>query len=275
MKSFLRNTAHTDLTCTVQFMLTQHEIINSALSFGVDEETATIASERIIKREIYLLGFSGKLASGKDSVAQGVVSALKIEPVVHMSFAQPLKDEVDKAILLIRDKSVDQARKILSVNDSSVFDEFANLLSEALIETPEATSRTRTAGMRRVLQFWGTEVRRAEKDDYWVSKAIANALKFAADGKNLFYTDGRFPNEITGPQSVGFIVIRLEVSPEVQAERLASRDGLIPDPLTLSHPSETALEGYEGFDLVTDNEGKFEDTVEVVSNWILTRSKQN
>jgi hypothetical protein len=255
-------------------MLTRSDIIKSALSFGVDEETASIAAGRIINREVLMLGFSGKLASGKDSVALGVVSALKLEPVVHMSFAQPLKEEVNQAIMLIHDRSANEAREILRVNDSDVFDEFVSLLSYALAETPGATSMTRTAGMRRVLQFWGTEVRRAEQDDYWVSKAVVNGLNFASAGKNLFYTDGRFPNEIEGPQSVGFMVIRLEVSPEVQAERLALRDGLIPDPLSLVHPSETALDDYKGFDLVTDNEGKFEDTVELVSSWIYSRSLQ-
>ena len=255
-------------------MLTRSEIIKSALSFGVDEETASIAAGRILSREVLMLGFSGKLASGKDSVALGVVSALKLEPVVHMSFAQPLKEEVNQAISLVRDRSISEAREILCVKDSGIFDNFVTLLSLALQETPRATSMTRTAGMRRVLQFWGTEVRRAEKDDYWVSKAVVSALNYAANGKNLFYTDGRFPNEILGPQSVGFMVIRLEVSPEVQAERLASRDGLIPDPLSLVHSSETALDGYLGFDLVTDNEGKFEDTVELVSSWILAQSLQ-
>jgi len=215
-----------------------------------------------------MLGFSGKLASGKDSVAAGVVSALGLDPVVHMSFAQPLKDEVDQAIELIRSTSVSEAKRVLQVANEAVFDEFVDMLSTALQESPEATARTRTAGIRRVLQFWGTEVRRAERGDYWVSKAVRTALNNAAAGRHLFFTDGRFPNEIAGSQAVGFLVVRLEVSPEVQAQRLAARDGLAPDPLSLIHPSETALDTYQGFDLVTDNEGSFDTTVAFVSSWV-------
>lgn len=249
-------------------MQSRLDIITAAMSHGVSEETASIAADRILRREVVMLGFSGKLASGKDSVASGVVNALGLDPVVHMSFAQPLKDEVDQAIELIRSTSPSEARQVLHVANEAVFDEFVNLLTSALQEAPEATARTRTAGIRRVLQFWGTEVRRAELDEYWVSKAVSTALSNAAAGRHLFFTDGRFPNEIAGSQTIGFLVVRLEVSPDVQAQRLAARDGLAPDPLSLIHPSETALDSYQGFDLVTDNEGSFDATVDYVSTWV-------
>lgn len=256
-------------------MRTAQDIIEFAASLGVDGAVASNAATKIVERDVLLLGFSGKLASGKDSVAAGVVADLELDPVVHFSFAQPLKDEVDEAIALAKSGSVGMIRRELDVKNAAACAEFTSLLLSALEEDPEATARTRTAGIRRVLQFWGTEVRRAERDDYWVSKAVGTALAHAADGHSLYYTDGRFPNEIAGSQNIGFLVVRLEVSPEVQAQRLSARDGLAPDPVSLIHPSEIALDDYPGFDLVTRNEGQFHETVRLVSDWVREQTKRS
>ena len=248
------------------------DIVSAATGFGVDQGLATIAAEMICEREVVMLGFSGKLASGKDSVAAGVVASVGLEPAIHFSFAKPLKDEVDLAIGLAKSGRLSYLRDELRVQSAEVCRTFEDLLVDALTEDPDATARSRTAGMRRVLQFWGTEVRRAERDDYWVSKAVDTALRHASEGRSIYYTDGRFPNEIAGSQQIGFLVVRLEVSPEVQAQRLEARDGLAPDPVSLLHPSEIALDHFKGFDLITRNEGPFDQTVGFVSDWVRSQT---
>ena len=249
------------------------EIKDLAQGFGVKSQVAEAAAMNIVDGVVTLLGFSGKLASGKDSVASGVVSRLGLGTPLHLSFAHALKEEVDTTFRLVREGRVGEIMDVMGLHDPGTTDVYVSLVLDALREQPGIDARTRTPGVRRVLQFWGTEVRRAQQFDYWVCKAASEAMSAAAAGNHVFYTDGRFPNEIAASQKLGFLVIRLEVSPDVQSARLQQRDGLRPDPTSLVHPSEVALDDYTGFDLVTSNEGDFEQTVTFVSNWVRDRQR--
>ncbi len=246
-------------------------LVEHAIAHGVDEKTARTAAGRIVSGDVRLLGFSGKLASGKDSVAAGVVRRLKLDPVVHYSFAKPLKDEVDEVLALLRQGSAEQVPAALQVNSGSRLDEVIDSARKALQDDPTCDARTRTPDMRRVLQLWGTEIRRAQDYDYWVKRATVAVMGHVADGSHVFYTDGRFPNEITSSQQIGFVVFRLQVDPAVQAQRLSHRDGLELDPSAQVHPSETALDDFSGFDLLVDNNGPFEHTVNIVVEWLQAR----
>jgi hypothetical protein len=249
-------------------MPTEVEIIEAGERFGVGSTVAALAASNITSGAVTLLGFSGKLASGKDSVAAGVVSNLGLTETLHLSFAHALKEEVDETLRFAREGRIDVIMETMHLTDRDAVGQYVALVRAALDEQPDVDARTRTPGIRRVLQFWGTEIRRAQQFDYWVCKAAVEAMTAAANGRHVFYTDGRFPNEISASQQLGFLVVRLEVSPEVQAMRLAQRDGLRPDPASLIHPSEIALDDYRGFDLVTSNEGSFDATVGYVSEWV-------
>ncbi len=248
--------------------LDHDSIMSTALEHGVDEEVAAEAARRIMTREVSLLGFSGKLASGKDSVAAGVVRRLRLDPVLHYSFAHPLKDEVDTVLNLLRTGREGDIPPLLDVREGVPLTELLDLARVALAEDPGCDARTRTPAIRRVLQHWGTEIRRAQDYDYWVKSATRTILTHAATGTNVFYTDGRFPNEISSSRQIGFVVFRLQVDPLVQAERLSHRDGIGLDPLAQQHPSETALDHFDQFDLKVDNNGPFEQTVSHIVNWL-------
>ena len=256
-------------------MRTYEEILDAALRADVPAEVAARAAAMITSGKVTLLGFSGKMASGKDSVADAVMSRLGLADAIHYSFATPLKEEVDVALKLARDGRTSEIMSTLGVHDGDVGGKFLTLLNDALAVDPTASARTRTPEMRRVLQFWGTEIRRAEDYNYWVNKALHVVLDHAAHGGHVYFTDGRFENEIAGSQEVGFRVVRLEVSPEVQARRLEQRDGLKPDPVSLLHPSEIALDNYTGFDLVVNNEGPFEASVEVIARWLIEKQSNS
>lgn len=242
-----------------------------AIAHGVDPGIARLGAERIASGAVTLLGFSGKLASGKDSVAAGVVRRLRLEPVVHYSFAQPLKDEIDVVLELARQERYDDVAENLSVPSSPALQELLDHVREALCNDPTCDARTRTPQIRRVLQLWGTEIRRAQDYDYWVKKATATVMGHAANGTHVYYTDGRFPNEIASSQQIGFVVFRLQVDASTQAARLAHRDGIGIDPAAQSHPSEIALDEFAGFDLVVDNNGPFEQTVSRIVSWLAAR----
>ena len=91
---------------------------------------------------------------------------------------------------------------------------------------------------REVMQHFGTDAFRSEYGpDVWVD-SLFQRLRFELPLRAVV-TDVRFPNEVTGVQEVGGDVIRIDAS-----ERLSSSDG---------HASETALDGYEGYDRVVQN----------------------
>lgn len=128
----------------------------------------------------------------------------------------------------------------------------------------------RTDEIRLVLQTHGTDVRRVEDPDYWVRKALEKADEVLASGRAAVITDVRFPNEAMAIKAGGGLVVRLEVSQETAARRLARRDGR---PIAwTAHDTETALDSARGlFDLTVSNEGPLEETVSKVVEFVSRR----
>jgi len=88
---------------------------------------------------------------------------------------------------------------------------------------------------REFLQYFGTDVCRSLKEDVWVDFCI-NQIK-AEQSALALVGDCRFPDEVKAIQDAGGKVIRLTRTPHDD-----------------SHASEVALDTYEGFDAIIDNE---------------------
>lgn len=230
-----------------------------------DRHTAELAQQRLLQGGVDLLGVSGKLASGKDAVAASVMQHLGHDNPLHWSYARPMRGEVDQLIAILSSSpSADAATSRIAEEqgvDEHHARHIAGLLLPALAVTPDLTSWHRTPVMRTVLQYWGTEVRRAQDHDYWVRRALNQVLPAIAEGRTVYFTDLRFPNEVDYPKALGFLTVRISVTEATQAARLRARDGLDPSPETTGHLSETALDDYDGFDLVVDNNGPLEHAV--------------
>ena len=93
---------------------------------------------------------------------------------------------------------------------------------------------------RSLLQWWGTDYRRAKTPDYWVDK-LRKTLD-AHDPEIALITDVRFPNEVEAIHAWGGYVVK--------CTRLGQ-----PDVEVNEHPSESALDGYRGWDfyITADN----------------------
>jgi hypothetical protein len=235
---------------------------------GADEQLVNRAAERLATGNVTLLGISGKLASGKDAVAAEVMTELGVTDPLHWSYARPMRSEIDQIIAVIADSS-DPTVAAARVADEQGIDAHharyvTEMLAPAVAVSPELSSWQRTPVMRAVLQYWGTQVRRAQDHDYWVKRALGQVLPSIADGRSVYFTDLRFPNEVDIPRRLGFLTVRITVSPEVQAQRLFARDGLAPNAEALAHESETALDGYEEFDLMVNNDGPIHEAVGVI-----------
>lgn len=205
--------------------------------------------------EIKLL-FSGKLGSGKDTVAAAVSARLSGNSS-RISFAEGVRREVNEVIDLIRaansqrDCSEDISRK-MDIPFQSARD-MVDILYQAVKDDNNLSADMRTNTMRTALQYWGPTVRRSQNKNYWVDKAMRNALLETRKGNLVYITDGRFPNEIDAAAEAGFVTIRLETPEESRIMRIKERDGKPPEPAALHHSSETALDNYVNFDLILDN----------------------
>ena len=87
---------------------------------------------------------------------------------------------------------------------------------------------------RECLQYFGTDICRKIKPNIWVDSCIKRMLESGTD--LAIVPDVRFPNEAEAIKKAGGKVVRLTRSPHDD-----------------QHESETALNGYEGFDYVLDN----------------------
>lgn len=121
-----------------------------------------------------IIGLTGKMGNGKNSVGLILCKKYGYE---EASFAFELRMEVSEAI---RSKTFPEGvpehiRQYLSTCDPE---------DVWLKPTPD--------GMRIALQYWGTDLRRAEDEDYWVKLLFANIK--GTDCKYVV-TDVRFPNE--------------------------------------------------------------------------------
>lgn len=180
--------------------------------------------------------FSGKIASGKDYTADRLCKILK-EPQ-KVAFGDSLKDELDE-VYSQRNLSEEDFSKLFSVTP-----EEASRTLELVSEFPKNYNwEKKTAHMRKAIQLWATEVRRNQSELYWVEKAGEKILKALREGRSVVIVDTRFPNEAKFLKDAGVPIIRLDVSPELQRERVISRDGYF-DHERLNHSSETSLDEW-------------------------------
>lgn len=94
---------------------------------------------------------------------------------------------------------------------------------------------------RSLMQWWGTEYRRAQDDNYWVKKT----LDLCSGNEVYIISDLRFKNEAKGIRDAGGYLIRVE------------RPGR-PSISNANHPSEIDLDDWEDWDHVILNASTIE-----------------
>lgn len=202
-----------------------------------------------MKTNVVAIAFSGKMASGKDYVADRFSELFTNSSKV--SFADALKREVDSIFAYVTDES----SKNTSCEDfCQIFycqEEEYERISEIVQDFPEEYNWERkTDAMREALQVWGTEVRRKQDELYWVKKVEEKIRDNYRNGIFSIITDVRFYNEAESLRSFGVPIVRLVISPDIQIERIMNRDGGF-DFSRLSHISEVDLDDFH-FDLALD-----------------------
>lgn len=207
----------------------------------------------IIDASSKLIGISGKLGSGKDYLANELETIFhsKNIPTARLSFAGPLKEEINQIINIIRKTNyttsaivtVMKEMKLTAVQAETIVE----LLQKEALANPSFTAYDRTPSTRKAAQLMGTDYRRAQDNNYWVKKLLEQ--KGTVTEPYTIITDARFPNEVDDALNKFGVSIRLEIPDDILNERRLNRDGFQYSEEALNHPSETALDDYKNFDM--------------------------
>ena len=246
------------------------EFLDAASTYDVPPSTAAAAWRNLASGDAAGAAFSGKLASGKDTVAPLLLARLDVTDPAVVGFSHPLKREVTELVGVV-DAAVDAPHAAEQVAERfavglAAAETVTDMLWADVHGAAECSAGlsgwSRTAAVRAVLQFWGTEVRRAADPLFWVRRAARQVYDMLAAGRHVQVTDLRFLNEAVAADAAGLVTVRVDVTCETQRARLRARDGLDVTSAAASHPSETELDGFDGFRVRVSNDGPLDDTVD-------------
>lgn len=226
--------------------------------------------------ELTLVATSGGPGAGKDAWAPWIlrnVFDVDEDFMTHRAYADPLRDELNDIIAAALPS---HARGDRQAAITTLAEQFRLSPTEATSMVTLLWERDRLEGLnawrrkeldpqsgqllRRLLQLHGTDIRRRQDPDYWVKRLVPRLAEDLQQGRAVYLTDVRETNEVAGVQALGGIVVRLDATVETRQARIADRDGYTPSPSELSHPIETALDAYDGFDVRVSNDGSWQDT---------------
>lgn len=201
-----------------------------------------------------IIGMSGKIASGKDSVGEATIKCFG-DNYTLLSFGNELKTEINTIIynvLSYENYTPSQLLKEMNVENKYIKEatQIINVLYKDKLEGILTDAWNKTPGVRHSVQLWGTDVRRSQDNQYWANKLRTTINDSTDKGSNILISDVRFDNEMDMVKELTPYLIRLDVDEDVQKQRLFQRDGhsVIPQ-----HSSETELDNRSDFFLRINN----------------------
>lgn len=194
-----------------------------------------------------IIGISGKKQCGKDTVCK-IIKALDIwnrygDGDMLTFVKMLLKTPNPLGSIWYKHAYADKLKQVLSIIlnvDVVAFEDNIFKMSNSEIAKPEGGYYTN----RELLQRFGTEVGRSISPTLWVDALFTSY----SEDDHWIIPDVRFPSEAKAIKDRGGIVIRVD------------RETLSHD----NHPSETALDDYEGFDYRIDNNSDIEHLIDKV-----------
>jgi hypothetical protein len=134
-----------------------------------------------------VVGVSGYKGAGKDAVADILV---RDHGFTKMAFADPLKRMIEKL-----DPILGYHKEYCCENCDAEVEEvrLSTLLAYGMTQEEIKRDFMYGAELRRLWQGFGTDVMRADDEDYWVNRASIALAQTAAE--RVVFTDVRFENE--------------------------------------------------------------------------------
>lgn len=184
-----------------------------------------------------LIGLTGLAGAGKDTVADALVEQAGF---VKLAWADELRQEVLQAFeranlhLLTERATKEEPTQCLALGwcTNLEFVQAVNAAHYGGAMPLEALDEPRSP--RQILQWWGTEYRRAQDDQYWIALGCNRIRTLQGQGQQrIVVTDCRFPNEAQALRSMGgelWQVFRPGLRPvELGHASQASGDALQPE----------------------------------------------
>jgi dephospho-CoA kinase len=219
-----------------------------------------------------LLALSGKMASGKDAVAEVALTTAGFSKILRLKIADAIRHTLNEYLELNRTDPHAIPVKldtILAQVPSAQYDiaaaltrRLVDLFTIVTVTEPQLSANDRTNTSRALLQDLARLYRLADPD-IWVKIHIQRLREITDPVAVVLTTDVREPNEVLALRRSGYLMVRIVINPEIQIQRLRQRDSITVDPLTLNHPNETALDRIAGevadaFDAFIDNNGSLD-----------------
>ena len=214
-----------------------------------------------------IIGFAGKAGSGKTTAARHLLDNPHLS-IRILAMAAMLREEVEA---FLRRVGADQQVPLLYGDQQDkvrIFTVDSQQAQAACPRWPEflhhnediQTSQADTAvSVRRLLQWWGTEYRRAQDADYWTKAWERKLASFAAAGGepyDVLVDDVRFTNELEMLKKHDAFIIRI-VRPGFDGAN--------------DHSSENSLDAYADWDLIVHNDGDLDQFLSAIDAALLPR----
>lgn len=187
-----------------------------------------------------LVAFSGKIQSGKNTAANLFAKNIRYRYsiVQHRYFAFKLKQVVE---ILTG----------IKMKQSFTDNFFSNGITDFTTEDKSIFIPEFDMSVGQMLQVVGTDVFRDHfHKETWIRSLFLDYDSYERNNTCWVITDCRFTNEAEYIKNNGGILIRVN-RPDLEQLDESGRDR--------SHPSEIALDLYDGFDYIINNEGGLDD----------------
>jgi hypothetical protein len=206
-----------------------------------------------------IIGFAGKAASGKTTAAQHLAPLLDGETLI-VPMAMVLRDEVEGFLRIIDASEYvplvygcqDDKLRVFYVAEQKAMrqcPQWAGFVAEHqdIQDCPGRTAVT----VRRILQWWGTEYRRAQDPDYWTKAWQRKVQQYDLTQLHILIDDVRFMNELQTITGLGGVIIKID------------RPGFAAGG---NHASETSLDGCHDWERIIINDGTLEEFKDKVAD---------
>jgi len=198
-----------------------------------------------------IIGFAGKAASGKTTAAKHLLEQSDLN-IIILPMAQMLREEVanfirqigaEKYVSLVYGDQDDKVR-IFYVDEKRAL-ENCPVWKSFVVDHHEIQDQPGQSAVtvRRILQWWGTEYRRAQDHDYWTKAWERKLGEYDLDSTHILVDDVRFVNELNIIKKHGGTFIKIE-RPGFNGAN--------------NHSSENSLDHYSDWNLVIQNDGSLE-----------------
>lgn len=203
-----------------------------------------------------LIGISGKIKSGKDTIGDIIVNDFwengcggKFHALYRRSFADKLKAIVAAIVGCHKEDLDSQEFKSKAIPDFTKISQngiITHVVPSDKIFYNDVFKEYSIVTYREALQFFGTKFRNEYGENFWVN-LLLNSLPSTSKEEIILITDVRYLNEAEAIKSRGGILIRVN-RPHNESPKDIS-----------NHPSETGLDNYNNFDYIIENDGSLED----------------